>query len=63
MLVMEETDHGTAYGICCRENGKDVLTIHDISPNRLTVEDMIEVFNNEKLSPIHLYDAVEDLLP
>lgn len=37
--------------------------LHDVSVSKETVDWMVELFNKYQLSPIHLQNAVEDLLP
>ena len=50
------------YGIQVRGfNFSEIL--HDVSPCKDTVVRMTEFFNKYQLSPIHLKDAVEDMLP
>lgn len=38
-------------------------TLHDVSTDRNIVDWMTELFNHHQLSPLHLIDAVVDLLP
>lgn len=47
----------TAYGIAA-----DSVVIHDISPDRLFVEALIEKFEEAQLAPEHLQAAVEDAI-
>lgn len=50
------------YGI--EVNGREYAEIlHDVSIDRETVNRMVGLFNEYQLSPIHLKDAVTDLLP
>jgi|GEM_PF-440429 len=50
------------YGI--QVSGLDFSEVmHDISPCKDTVAWMIESFNQHQLLPVHLRDAVEDMLP
>ncbi len=56
-LLFEE-GCSVVYGI--RTDDKQV---RDISTDRAFVEAMAESFNREQLDPIHLLDAIEDMLP
>jgi len=38
-------------------------TLHDVSTSRRTVEYLVSLFNSNNLSPIHLYDAILDMIP
>lgn len=37
--------------------------IHDVSTDGATVERMANLFTEHQLSPLHLFDVVEDMLP
>lgn len=41
----------------------DDKQVRDISTDKSFVEAMAESFNREHLDPIHLLDAIEDMLP
>ncbi|NMA93911.1 MAG: hypothetical protein GX975_04530 [Clostridiales bacterium] len=41
----------------------DDRQVRDISTDKNFVEAMAESFNKEHLDPIHLLDAIEDMLP
>lgn len=47
------------YGIGCRT---DNSAFEDISTNPIAIENLINLCNNLKLSPLHLEDVVEDFL-
>ena len=57
----------TAYGIQAisgtRENQHVYSTVSDISTDQRQVAEMVRKFNRFGLSPLHLLDAVEDMLP
>lgn len=36
--------------------------IYDITTDRKSIEQLVALCNREKLSPIHLYDVIEDFL-
>lgn len=51
------------YGIAVLNlTGETIDSISDISCDKTECEKLAELFNKEKLSPIHFYDAVEDWL-
>lgn len=51
------------YGLILKEDGKDDVVIEDITVDRRMIEVVIALFNREQLSPLHLADALEDILP
>ncbi len=51
------------YGLILKEDGKDDVVIEDITVDRRMIELVIALFNREQLSPLHLADALEDILP
>ena len=64
-LIEEELDDGNggeriAYGIAYA--GEQTAKIHDLSGDRCYIEELVSIFNNLQLSPIHLEDVLEDLL-
>lgn len=67
ILVSYDCDKYIAYGIQVvfeRDNGMIVYsTVNDISTEKNQVTEMVEKFNTYELSPIHLMDAIEDMLP
>lgn len=67
ILVSYDCDKYIAYGIQAvfERNNRMIVysTINDISTDRNQVIEMIEKFNTYELSPIHLKDAIEDMLP
>ncbi|MBE6584693.1 MAG: hypothetical protein E7649_06950 [Ruminococcaceae bacterium] len=54
------------YGIACiqEQNGQCeiVKQIHSVTADPQLIDQMLSLFNEHHLSPIHLEDAVEDLL-
>lgn len=67
VLVSYDCDKYIAYGIQAvfeRDNRTIVYsTVRDISTDKIQVAGMVEKFNQYELSPIHLLDAIEDMLP
>ncbi len=57
----------TAYGIQAISTNKEdeqvYSTVSDISTDQRQVAEMVRKFNKFRLSPVHLLDAVEDMLP
>lgn len=56
--MIEDRSH-TDYGIGCRA---DNSAFEDISADPIAIEDLIDICNKLKLSPLHLKDVVEDFL-
>ena len=53
------------YGISLIKRGiipADIASIHDISTDKSEIVRFIALCNELELDPIHLYDAVDDLL-
>lgn len=67
VLATYDCDKYTAYGIqvVSKFENKPIVysTVSDISTERVQVAEMVEKFNDFELSPIHLMDAIEDMLP
>lgn len=67
ILASYDCDKYTAYGIevVSEYENKSIVysTISDISTEKIHVAEMVEKFNDFELSPIHLMDAIEDMLP
>ena len=61
-VISEETELGVQFGIVCENDGERFLAIHEISPDRETVEKLSSVCNQGELAPGHLKDVVEDSL-
>lgn len=57
----------TSYGIqACQRQGQRcqlLAVLHDISSRQFFVEELAALFTRQQLSPLHLKEAVEDLLP
>jgi len=59
----EEQMRYTTYGICLRDNDKEVLLRHkDISTNRSFVQRFIELCADRDVAAIHIGDLLEDYL-
>jgi hypothetical protein len=58
-----QADYGwyTTYGIAL-VGGENGPSLPDISPRRQFVEQMAALFNRLQLAPVHMRDAVEDML-
>lgn len=56
-----------AYGIQAISENKEIqqewANIKDVSTDRRQVAEMIRKFNRFHLAPIHLLDAIEDMIP
>ena len=61
-VISEESLLGLQYGIVCEENGREYLTIKDISSDRETVEKLASACNAGELSANQFKDVVEDSL-
>lgn len=51
------------YGIRALEGGRPVAHIHDIAADGHFVQRLAEDFCFHHLSPLHLQDVIEDMLP
>lgn len=56
--IIEDQSH-IGYGIGCRT---DNTAFEDMSTDSIAIENLINLCNKLKLSPLHLEDAVEDFL-
>jgi hypothetical protein len=67
ILASYDCDKYTTYGIQavfeCDERLIVYSTVSDISTDRIQVAEMVEIFNEYELSPLHLMDVIEDMLP
>lgn len=53
----------TSYGISAYdENGKEILSIDDITCDKGSLAGLIEICNTGKLSSLHIKDVVEDYI-
>ena len=50
------------YGIGALEGDRSLFVIHDISADKPRMEHLVELCNRLELSPLHLWDGVEDFL-
>lgn len=65
-LVEGEFEHPdigsyTSYGLQV-PTPQGVVVLHDISPDRGFVEQLLGLFNSQQLEPIHLQEVVENFL-
>ncbi len=51
-----------AYGIECRKGNNLICSVNDISSDRDLVQRIVNKFNSYKLSPIHIFEALENEL-
>ena len=60
------TKHIITYGIACVEEDdgtKELITqIPDITTSREKAEHLVKLCNEQKLSPVHLADVVDDMI-
>ena len=62
-LYDEESSEHFTFGIAAlNQTGETIDSISDISCDKAECEKLVELFNNENLSPVHFHDAVEDWL-
>lgn len=67
IMVEERLSHPNlgeylSFGIAALKNGEQIILVSDISTNKNDVLKLAERCSKEKLSPVHLYDVVEDYL-
>ncbi|MDR3344553.1 MAG: DUF6514 family protein [Oscillospiraceae bacterium] len=62
MRYHQDVGNYRTYGLLLNE-GHGSVCLQDISVQRAFVERMAETFNRLQLAPVHLHDAVENLLP
>jgi len=67
IMVEERLNHPNlgeylSFGIAALQNGEQIILVSDISTNKNDVLKLAERCSKEKLSPVHLYDVVEDYL-
>ena len=60
--AQESTARTAAYGIALIADGECVRIIGELCTDRAPVEELVALFNEEGLDPIHLDQAVEDFL-
>lgn len=61
-LYSDELGEYESYGIEIRKNGELVCRVSDISTDKDELERLAELCEREELSPIHIYDVIEDFL-
>ena len=55
-------DKTTRYGIrCALQNGEEII-IEDISSDKESIQRLVNNCNTYELSPIHIYDMVDDII-
>ncbi len=64
-LCSPELGKYATYGLAVidEHGGQTVATIHDVSSDGETVRRMAALFTERSLSPLHVHDVVEDMLP
>ena len=60
MTVNEKTE--ISYGISCLEDGHEIESINDLSPDHNKVKQLVDTCNKLKLDPVHLNDVAEDCI-
>lgn len=64
VVVNEEGEAVTVFGVdCIDSNGKRRASVPDICTERLRIQSFLDLINMHDLSPIHLLDVIEDMLP
>ena len=58
----EEVSGGFRYGVALYRGASCLRVIGDLSDDRKKVADLVRLFNEEALDPIHFEQAVEDFL-
>ena len=56
-----------AYGVAAYAESEyasraTIIKVQDISSNKNAIKDLVDLCNRLELSPIHLYDVIEDFL-
>ncbi len=59
-----EGEYHTGYGISVVDisSGEEMMRLEDISASKSDIEELIELCNRLKLSPIHIHDVIKDHL-
>ena len=60
--VIIENINYISYGILCFEDNVLIDSIYDVSLNKNDVNNICNYLNNNRISPVHFYDIVEDFL-
>lgn len=60
-LSLEGISHIT-YGIIILQNNKPIRYIYDVFLNINEVENLVELCNKQRLSPIHIDDVIDDFI-
>ena len=55
-------DNTIRYGMRCISPNATAITIEDISSNKETVLRLVKNCNTYKLSPIHIFDVIDDVI-
>ena len=55
--ILIEEEQYTTYGIACEDT-----VVHDISPNKKSITDLVHKLNLLQLLPIHLNDVIDDFI-
>ncbi len=61
--LLEDSKH-IGYGISVSEKktGRKILHIEDITVSKAKLSELVTLCNSLELSPIHIYDVIEDFL-
>ena len=58
----EDGEMLTTYGIDIIHNGQNIESIPDIFTDKTQTKEFITLINKHRLSTIHIYEVIEDLL-
>ncbi len=65
-LYSEETGEYSSFGLCVYrvsgESEEKLLSVSDVSLDREFVEKLAKSFNDFQLSPVHIYEAIENAI-
>lgn len=63
-LESEDIGKYTSFGIAAFDGvGNEILKISDVSLKRSIVAKLVRKCNRYKVSTVHIYDIIEDILP
>ena len=57
-----ERETNISYGVSVSLNGIRICVIEDITTNQSKPNELVELFNQLKLEPIHLRDVIDDFI-
>lgn len=61
-LINNNSLFAVNYGVALYKRGKPVKSIPDITEDYDKAKKLVELFNDCKIEPCHIYDIVEDFL-